>query len=443
MTTTLRSKTTPNVHPSAARWAKNAAKDIMDRCDLLASFSDMDDGIERTYLSPEMSRAYAVVGDWMREAGMTVHIDAAGNLIGHVDGREPGLPSLILGSHLDSVPDAGKYDGILGVVAAIAVAGQLVDSEETANLPFGLDVVAFGDEEGVRFGATLLGSYALAGRWNDEWMKLRDKNGVSMAQAFESFGLDPAKVHDAAYTRDQAVGYLELHIEQGPILEQRDRALSSVTSIAAASRYVISVEGESRHIATPYDLRRDALTAASEMIASVDRISRDAGTRANVGELSARPGGVNVIAGNATFSLDVRAGSNALRDKVFAHIWRAFDDIAARRGVIVNKQRIHTADAMTCDSSLRSCIETGIRQAEGQRAFGLVSYPGHDGMAVGELFPIAMLYVRCAGGVSHNPNESVRLEDVAYGVDAFQRAVLAVAQEQASNSHSPIKWLNA
>ncbi len=411
-----------------AAWAQDAAAVIMRRCDELAAFSDMPSGIERLYLSPEMSRAYELTAGWMREAGMDVHVDPAGNLVGRVEGREPGLPALILGSHLDSVPDAGRYDGILGVVSSVAVVRSLVREGMSGRLPFALEVVAFGDEEGARFGATLLGSYALAGGWKDEWLDLRDAAGTSMRQAFLDFGLDPDRVGEAALDRSQAVGYLELHIEQGPILEQRDRALSSVSSIAAASRYMVTIEGESRHIATPYDLRRDALTAAAEMIQAVDSISREAGTRANVGEISAEPGGVNVIAGRTVFSLDVRAGTDSDRDEVFDAIWRAFDGIAERRRVMVSHRLIHTADAVVCDADLRACIEEGVEQAEGKPAFGLVSFPGHDGMAVAELLPIAMLYVRCRGGISHSPDEAVREADVAYGVDAFHRAVLSVAK---------------
>jgi allantoate deiminase len=408
-------------------WAVRAAVEIMDRCDRLAGISDMESGIERTYLSPRMADAYELAGGWMREAGLDVHVDPAGNLVGRVEGSRPGLPALVLGSHLDTVPDAGRYDGILGVVTSIHVVSHLIDSSITARLPFAIEVVAFGDEEGARFGATLLGSSGFAGCWNPGWMDLRDRDGVSMRQAFHDFGLDPDRVEDAARTRDQVMGYLELHIEQGPILEQRDRALSSVSSIAAAARYMIEVRGESRHIATPYDLREDALTAAAQMIVAVDSISRVAGTRANVGEIAAEPGGVNVIAGKTVFSLDVRAGTNAQRDAVFDRIWEAFDDICTQRSVTVTKRRIHQADAVRCDDFLRGCIDSGIEGAERKPAFGLISFPGHDGMAVAHALPIAMLYVRCANGISHSPLESVRQDDVAYGADAFARAVVAVA----------------
>ncbi len=412
---------------SSEEWAASAAEEILDRCDQLAELTSMEDGIERDYLSPQMAEAYRLTAGWLEDAGLTTHIDQAGNLVGRLEGRRPGLPALVLGSHLDSVPDAGKYDGILGVVTAVSVATHLAKTGKNKELPFAIEVLGFGDEEGARFGATLLGSFAFGGGWNDEWLERIDKDGVTMRQAFRDFGLDPNKVGDAARKREDYIGYLEFHIEQGPILEQRDRALSSVTSIAAASRYMVTVDGMSCHIATPYDLRHDALTAAAELIEAIDEISQNAGTRANVGEISAQPGGVNVIAGKTTFSLDVRAGNDQLRDEVFDQIWRRADAIGEARKVSISHKMIHTADAVQCDEFLRSCIEEGIVQAEHKDAFGLVSYPGHDGMAVAKLLPIAMLYVRCKAGISHSPYESVTVQDVTYGTQAFEQAVLNVA----------------
>ncbi len=418
----------------AQEWATQEADEILDRCDQLAKLTSMENGIERDYLSPQMAEAYKLTAGWLEDAGIATHIDQAGNLVGRLEGREPGLPALVLGSHLDSVPDAGKYDGILGVVASVSVAAHLARSGKNKELPFAIEVLGFGDEEGARFGATLLGSYAFSGGWRNEWLDRIDRNGISMRQAFIDFGLDPEKIDEAARKREDYIGYLEFHIEQGPILEQRDRALSSVTSIAAASRYMVTVNGMSCHIATPYDLRHDALTAAAEIISAIDGISQKAGTRANVGEISAEPGGVNVIAGKVTFSLDVRAGDDALRDAVFDQIWKRADAIAASRHVTVAHTQIHNANAVHCDPFLRSCIEKGIEQAEGKEAFGLVSYPGHDGMAIARLLPIAMLYVRCKGGISHSPYESVRADDVAYGVQAFEQAVLNVADQNPDKS---------
>lgn len=417
---------------STEQWAASAAEEILDRCDQLAELTSMENGIERDYLSPQMAEAYRLTAQWLEEAGLATYIDQAGNLVGRLEGREPGLPALVLGSHLDSVPDAGKYDGILGVVTAVSVAVHLAKTGKHKELPFAIEVLGFGDEEGARFGATLLGSFAFGGGWNDEWLERTDKDGVSMRQAFLDFGLDPSKVREAARKREDYIGYLEFHIEQGPILEQRDRALSSVTSIAAASRYMVTVDGMSCHIATPYDLRHDALTAAAELIKAIDEISQDAGTRANVGEISAQPGGVNVIAGKTTFSLDVRAGNDQLRDEVFDRIWKRADEIGEARKVSISHKMIHTADSVQCDAFLRSCIEEGIVQAENKDAFGLVSYPGHDGMAVAKLLPIAMLYVRCKAGISHSPYESVTVQDVAYGTQAFEQAVLNVAAHMAS-----------
>ncbi len=417
---------------SVEQWSASAAEEILERCDRLAELTSMENGIERDYLSPQMAEAYRLTAGWLEEAGLVTYIDQAGNLVGRLEGREPGLPALVLGSHLDSVPDAGKYDGILGVVTAVSVATHLAKTGKNKELPFAIEVLGFGDEEGARFGATLLGSFAFGGGWNDEWLERTDKDGVSMRQAFRDFGLDPSKVRDAARKREDYIGYLEFHIEQGPILEQRDRALSSVTSIAAASRYMVTVEGMSCHIATPYDLRHDALTAAAELIEAIDEISQDARTRANVGEISAQPGGVNVIAGKTTFSLDVRAGNDQLRDEVFDRIWKRADEIGEARKVNISHKMIHTADSVQCDPFLRSCIEKGIVQAEDKDAFGLVSYPGHDGMAVARLLPIAMLYVRCKAGISHSPYESVTVQDVACGTQAFEQAVLNVAAHMTS-----------
>ena len=417
---------------SAQEWATQAANKILNRCDQLSKLTSMEGGIERDYLSPQMAKAYELTAGWLNEVGIATHIDQAGNLVGRLEGKEPGLPALVLGSHLDSVPDAGKYDGILGVVTAVSVVEHLAKTGANKKLPFAIEVLGFGDEEGARFGATLLGSYAFGGGWRDEWLGLTDRNGVTMRQAFVDFGLDPDEVGQAARKREDYIGYLEFHIEQGPILEQRNRALSSVTSIAAASRHMVTVNGMSCHIATPYDLRHDALTAAAEIISAIDDISQKSGTRANVGEICAEPGGVNVIAGKTMFSLDVRAGNDALRDEVFKQIWQQANNIAASRHVSVSHTQIHTANAVQCDPFLRSCIEEGIEQAEGKEAFGLVSYPGHDGMAVAELLPIAMLYVRCKGGISHSPYESVRADDVAYGTQAFEQAVLNVAQRISS-----------
>lgn len=411
-------------------WTQTAAQTILERCDILATKTSVPGTITRTYLTEELKEAYELVAEWMQQAGMSTHFDAAGNIVGRIEGRVPGLPALILGSHLDTVPDAGKYDGILGVITAISTVERLVETGRAATLPFAIEVIGFGDEEGVRFGATLLGSSGVAGTWNPDWFSLTDANGVSLDQAFRDFGLDPSNVHQAAHRSDEVVGYLECHIEQGPILERDGRALSTVSSIAAASRFEICVQGHSSHVATPYELRHDALGAAAEMILLIDQIARDKGIRANVGKIHVEPGGVNVIAGHAVFSLDVRAGTDELRDEVVGRYESDLPKIAQKWGTSVEITRTHKAAAVACDSTLSSSIAVAVEEVEAGQCPELVSYPGHDGMAIAALTDIAMLYVRCGGGISHSPDESVLRDDVALAVDAFTRSVIKIAESQ-------------
>lgn len=416
-----------------------ASARILARCDELAAISSHADRLERVHLTPEHAAASALVDRWMTEAGMTTWQDAAGNRCGRVEGREPGLPALLLGSHIDTVPDAGRYDGMLGVLLAIAVVERLPPE----SLPFAVEVVAFSDEEGTRFGAALTGSRALAGSWDDGWWNLVDADGITLAEAFEAFGLDPTRIQDAARRPDELVGYLEAHIEQGPMLDDADRALAVVTSIAAARRFDLTIVGHAGHAGgSPYDRRRDALVGASELVVAVERISIDRGVIGTVGRLQAFPGGVNVIPGRVDFSLDLRAEFDADRDDAAAEIFAQGQAIAARRGLEFAHREIYRADAVVCDLDLRAAVEVGIRAVEGQSAgdhnpaahnpvahnpIALWSRAGHDGMAVSAVAPVGMLFVRCAGGVSHHPAESVTHEDVAAALTAFEASVLAVA----------------
>ncbi|HAM25276.1 MAG TPA: Zn-dependent hydrolase, partial [Microbacteriaceae bacterium] len=351
---------------------------ILDRCDELATHSSRESGIERVYLSAEHRAVNDLAGEWMREAGLATWQDAAGNLCGRLEGSRPGLPALLIGSHLDTVPGAGRYDGILGVLAAIAVAGRIPRGE----LPFAVEVVAFGDEEGTRFGTTLLGSRALAGTWRPEWAALVDKDGMTLGEAATAFGLDPARIGDAARNPDSLVGYLEAHIEQGPLLEDAGRALGVVTSIAAARRLLITLIGEARHCATPWNLRRDALVGASEAILAIERLARRHGSPATVGHISVEPDAVNVIPGVAEFSLDLRHESAEGRDAAWGAIRAEIDRIAAARGLRVDVVETHTAPAVHCAPELRDVIRAGIRRTGDSDPLELHSIAGHDAMAV-------------------------------------------------------------
>lgn len=402
---------------------------ILERCDDLAGLSSRPERLERLHLSPEHSAANALIAGWMREAGLSTWQDAAGNQCGRLEGSEPGLPALLLGSHIDTVPDAGRYDGMLGVLLAIAVAGRLSSRE----LPFAVEVVAFSDEEGTRFGTALLGSRALAGTWHDDWWNLTDDDGITLAEAFQDFGLDPARLPGAYRRREDLVGYLEAHIEQGPWLEDADRALGVVTSIAGARRFHLTMTGKAGHAGgTPYDRRRDALVGASELVVEIERLSKHLRVIGTVGKLEAFPGGVNVIPGRVEFSLDVRAEFDDDRDEALKQMVESAESIARRRGLSFSRHEIYRADAVLCDLELRAAVEAGIRATGDNEPIALWSRAGHDGMAVVAVTPIAMLFIRCKGGVSHHPDESVTTADVAAALTAFEATVRALADSKRS-----------
>lgn len=417
--------------------ATSDARELLDRCDELAAISSLATGIERVYLSPQHAEAHARAAEWMAEAGMTVRQDAAGNLVGRLEGRTPGLPALLLGSHLDTVPDAGRYDGILGVLSAIAVVRRI--APRAGSLPFAVEVVAFGDEEGTRFGTTLLGSAAVAGAWRDEWWELTDRDGVTLREAFQRFGLDPARIGEASREGD-VLAYLETHIEQGPRLEKLDLPLGVVTGIAAARRMSLTFHGEARHCATPYDRRHDALLGAAEAVVAIERTARSLGAMATVGRMEVEPGAVNVIPGTATLSLDLRAETDAERDAALDAILDELATICRERGLRLERHDTHSAGAVLCDAELQEAIGTAIASIGQTDATGsvprLFSVAGHDAMAVARIAPVGMTFVRCAGGISHHADESVTLDDVAAAIDALERTVEALARAQASSSPS-------
>jgi allantoate deiminase len=395
------------------------------RADELGRISARPDALERVHLSPQHAAADALVALWMEEAGLSTRLDAAGNRIGRREGSVPGPPALVLGSHLDTVPDAGRYDGMLGVLLAIEVADRLRDHP----LPFAIEVVGFTDEEGTRFGNALFGSRAFAGAVTPEWLAVRDRAGISMGEALTAFGLDPARIGEAARRPEDLVGYLEVHIEQGPELLDAGLPLGVVSSIASARRFALEVTGRAAHAGgTPYARRRDALVGAAELVVAIEAIAEETGTIATVGRIRAFPGGVNVVPGLARLSLDLRAEHDAERDAAFARIEAEAERICAARGLGWRAEELYRADAVVCDPVLSRAIAAGIRATTGAEPPRLFSRAGHDAMAVAAVAPIGMLFVRCGNdGVSHSPDETVDAGDVAVALDAFESAVLAVA----------------
>ncbi|MGJ9405851.1 allantoate amidohydrolase [Nesterenkonia aurantiaca] len=405
-----------------------AAALIMARCDELAGISAMPEGILRAYLTEEHRRHNALAARWMVEAGLEVWQDAAGNQCGRLEGTRPGLPTLVIASHLDTVPDAGRYDGILGVLLGIETARRL--APHASELPFAVEIVAFADEEGTRFGATLLGSRAMAGTWDAGWWEATDAAGISMAQAFWDFGLDPEKIHDAARAPEDLVGYLEAHIEQGPYLEAAGRPLGLVSSIAGARRFKLTILGEARHAGgTPYERRRDALIGAAQAVLDVERIGRDRGVIATVGQLDTRPGAVNVVPGEVEFSLDLRAESDTLRDSAWDEIHAALSGFCTQRRLELVIEEIHSAPTVSCSPRLRQALAAGVAETGDHDPITLYSRAGHDAMAMAAVTEIGMLFTRCEDGISHHPEENVLETDVALALQALERAVWAVAAE--------------
>jgi allantoate deiminase len=398
------------------------ASEICRRVDELAAISEEPGRLTRTFLSAEQLLASDRVVNWMREAGMSARIDAIGNVVGRYEGRTPGLPALVLGSHLDTVRDAGRYDGMLGVVTAIACVGRL--NRDRVRPDFAIEVIGFSDEEGVRFGTTMLGSRAVAGTFDAAVLGRVDDHGVTMERALRESGLDPALIPAAARRPAELLAYVELHIEQGPILEARGLAVGCVTSISGATRFEVEIAGEAGHAGTvPMNARRDALAAAAECVLAIEaRCGREDGLVGTVGRLETRPGAINVIPGDARFTIDVRAPEDGQRARCADEIAAAIDDIAKRRGVVAMLRKIHDMPAAPCAPWLMEQIDTAIA-AEDAPPFRLPSGAGHDGMAMIALTDIGMIFVRCAGGVSHNPAESITEADAEIGAQVLLRFI--------------------
>lgn len=388
----------------------------MARCDLLARppFSDSTEGLTRTYLSPAYYAAQDRVAEWMAEAGMAVRRDAAANLIGRYEGTVPGAPALVIGSHLDSVRDAGAYDGPLGIMLGIEAVAAL--AAHGRRLPFAIEVYAFGDEEGSRFPAAMLTSRAVAGTLDPAALALADRDGVQLADL-----LDLGAYPGAARSPGEVIGYLEAHIEQGPVLESRGLAVGTVTGIAAQLRYSLAVQGMAGHAGTTaMDLRRDAVAGVAEMVLAAEHVAQ-AGPPdlvATVGVVEVPAGAANVIAGRCAFTLDVRAATEDVRDGAAAAILARCEAIAASRQLGLDVRKVHDLPASPCDPALMDLLDKAIAAA-GQPPFRLVSGAGHDAMIMAALCPTAMLFLRCRGGISHNPAEHVEPADAEAALAAM------------------------
>ena len=387
---------------------------IMERCDALARHSELSGGLTRVFLSPEARSATDKVLGWMREAGTQAKLDAIGNAAGRYEGERPGLPCLMLGSHLDTVRDAGRYDGMLGVISAIECVQDL--NSRRKRLPFAIEIIGFGDEEGVRFGTTLLGSRAVAGIFDSKALQAVDSSGKSMSTALKEFGLDPQRLAAVARKKGEVLAYAELHIEQGPVLEAEGLPVGVVTAINGFSRLRVTLRGAAGHAGTvPMSLRRDALAGAAECVLAIEKTAKGhAELVGTVGRIEAKPGAINVIPGEVTFTVDVRAPRDPLRKHAVAAVRSQIEKISKHRKLDCEIETLQEFGVTTCAPWLMEQMDKAVaRQGFGVRR--LPSGAGHDGMALGAITDICMLFVRCKGGISHSPLESITQADAAAG----------------------------
>jgi allantoate deiminase len=392
-------------------------KDVIERCRLLARFSEEPGFTTRTFLSPPMREVHAHLRAWMQNAGMSVSVDHAGNLRGLYASDRTDAPRLFIGSHLDTVPHAGAFDGILGVVLGSA----LVENLAGRRLPFAIEIIGFSEEEGVRYGVPFIGSRALIGDIDSDLL-------TRIGPAITAFGLDPSRIGEAR-AGDNAVGYLELHIEQGPVLESLGLPLGVVDAISGQSRLDVVFEGQANHAGTtPMNLRQDALAGAAEWISTVEREARATpGAVATVGRIAALPGAGNVIPGSVTTSLDVRHTEDAVRHHLVTTLLRCARKIASARCLRVSSEQRLDQAAVAMDSDLVRTLGRAVESA-GFPVHRMASGAGHDAMIVARHVPAAMLFVRSPGGISHHPDETVLAEDVEAALEVGMRFIEALEQ---------------
>lgn len=406
--------------------ADTLARLLMDRANELARYSEMQGGITRRYGTPQLAAVMDIADGWFREAGLTTARDAFGSVIGTYAVEEGSAETrpFVIGGHLDSVKDAGRYDGILGVLSGLAVVQLL--KEEGHRLPFPVQVIAFADEEGLRFNSTLIASRAWAGLGIEQQLAYPDADGVTLAEAIRAFGGDPGFYRDNP--APEILGFIEAHIEQGPVLEKEDLPVGVVSAIVGSARGEFTITGVAGHAGTvPMALRKDALAAAAEVVLAVEKIGRETeGLVATVGELDVRPGATNVIPGQVRMTCEVRHASTEVYDGALEAIRERVGKICAARGLTFTFREIAGYEPTPMDDGLRASLRRAI-EAEGYRAIELTSGAGHDAINVAGIAPASMLFVRCKGGVSHNPAESITVEDAEAAIRVMARFVDSLA----------------
>mmetsp|Transcript_27203 Transcript_27203/g.49711 ORF Transcript_27203/g.49711 Transcript_27203/m.49711 type:complete len:421 (-) Transcript_27203:232-1494(-) len=393
--------------------------DIMRRIEIMAAISENPNNLTRRCYVPEHRQINDLVASWMKQAGMDVHEDAVGNVIGRYEGRVPDAPAIMMGSHGDSVVDAGKYDGPLGVLSAIHVVQALND--RGVQFDNAIEVVCFADEEGVRYQSTFLGSRAIAGTFDLAVLARKDKDGISLDQAMRDFGLDPENIGEAARKPGEIRCYLEVHIEQGPVLEAENRATSAVTAIAGANRMTVTVFRDASSISM--ESRADVLAAASEGVLALETIASESEeTFGTVGQIEFIPGTTPPVPDKTVFSVDLRATRDEIRIKALDDFLRKLDEIGERRKVSFQVDHSHKADGVQCAPWVIDQIENAMIDL-GDSPFRLPSGAGHDAAAMAKITDVGMIFVRCKDGISHSPLEHITREDAEAGAELLLRTV--------------------
>ena len=396
------------------------AEALVARHGELAAIGEPGPGVTRLFATPEHLEALERLRGWMEQAGMTTRVDAAGNLIGRWAAAEDAAAGddvdkdaevLLLGSHHDTVRQGGRYDGAMGVLLGIACVEALAAADR--RLPYHLDIVCFSDEEGTRYGTSMIGSRAMAGVFDETVLAWPDADGITMRDAMRRAGFDPDALASCRYDPGRVLGFVEAHLEQGPVLEAEDLPVGVVTAIAVGSRFRLTVTGTAGHAGTvPMGRRRDALTAAAEMILAGEGVAGAGdGVVATTGKVEVSPGAINVIPGAVTFTVDLRAPDQARHDDAHDALVTALDAIASRRGVRVQMERIYDSGGCAMDASLRAALGRAVA-ARGYPVRELFSGAGHDALSLQHVGPVGMLFVRCKDGVSHNPAEEVAAADI-------------------------------
>jgi allantoate deiminase len=401
------------------------AQRAIAECRRIAGMSEEVGGTTRRFLTPPVREVHALLHGRMEAIGMNVSVDAAGNLRGRWHPPAGRSKRLIIGSHIDTVPNAGAFDGILGVTLAL----ECAEIAQELKLPLTIEIIAFSEEEGVRFGVPFIGSRAAAGRFDPALLKLKDADGATLENAIRAFGLDPGGIEKAAIDED-ALGFLEVHIEQGPVLEAEGLQVAAVTAIVGQTRHILTWTGHANHAGTtPMHLRRDALAGAAEWIVAVESLAqRTDGLVATVGHVDVEPNAGNVIAGAVRVSLDVRHADDAARKSAVDALLAQAETIAARRGLALQCARQMDQPAVPMDERLTAFL------AEATEAAGLPvklmpSGAGHDAMVMASRVPTAMLFLRSPGGLSHHPDETVLEEDVAAALGVCRKFLERLAAE--------------